>query len=110
MRANLLIVSDLHIGEDLLPGASAEKQRAVALGAGAFCEFLRHHAQRRLDGRRREVVDVGEDAVGRARRAGPPVKARAGPTVKARADPTVIVKAGPTFIVGAGPTGSVVMY
>ena len=50
MRANLLIVSDLHFGEDLLPGASAEKQRAVALGAHTFCEFLRHHSQRRMDG------------------------------------------------------------
>lgn len=60
MQSNLLIVSDLHFGEDLLPGASLEKRRAVALGATAFCEFLRHHAQRRLDGRPWRLVVAGD--------------------------------------------------
>lgn len=60
MRANLLIVSDLHFGEDLLPGASVEKQRAVALGAKAFCELLRYHGQRRLDGRPWRLVVAGD--------------------------------------------------
>jgi UDP-2,3-diacylglucosamine pyrophosphatase LpxH len=60
MRANLLIVSDLHFGEDLLPGASAEKQRAVALGAHTFCEFLRHHSQRRMDGKPWRLVVAGD--------------------------------------------------
>lgn len=60
MQSNLLIVSDLHFGEDLLPGASVEKRRAVALGAAAFCDFLRHHAQRRLDGRPWRLVVAGD--------------------------------------------------
>src|ERR1043166_6053283 len=49
--ANLLIVSDLHFGEELLPGASTERRRAVELGAAAFREFLRYHTVRRRDGR-----------------------------------------------------------
>lgn len=60
MQTNLLIVSDLHFGEDLLPGASVEKRRAVALGATAFCDFLRHHAQRRLDGKPWQLVVAGD--------------------------------------------------
>ena len=31
--ANILVVSDLHFGEELLPGASLERRRAVELGA-----------------------------------------------------------------------------
>jgi UDP-2,3-diacylglucosamine pyrophosphatase LpxH len=60
MQTNLLVVSDLHFGEDLLPGASVEKRRAVALGASAFCDFLRHHAQRRLDGKPWQLVVAGD--------------------------------------------------
>lgn len=59
-RSNLLIVSDLHFGEDLLPGASVEKRRAVGLGATAFCDFLRHHGQRRLDGKPWRLVVAGD--------------------------------------------------
>lgn len=57
---NLLIVSDLHFGEDLLPGASVEKRRAVFLGSEAFCDFLRHHSQRRLDGKPWRLVIAGD--------------------------------------------------
>ena len=57
---NILIVSDLHFGEELLPGASAERKRAIELGATAFCEFLRHHAVRRRDGRRWRLVIAGD--------------------------------------------------
>jgi UDP-2,3-diacylglucosamine pyrophosphatase LpxH len=60
MPSNLLIVSDLHFGEDLLPGASLEKRRAVGLGATAFCDFLRHHGQRRLDGKPWRLVVAGD--------------------------------------------------
>src|SRR5215831_18353170 len=49
--ANILVVSDLHFGEELLPGASEERREAVALGAQAFREFLRYHAVRRIGGR-----------------------------------------------------------
>jgi UDP-2,3-diacylglucosamine pyrophosphatase LpxH len=58
--ANILVVSDLHVGEELLPGASAERKRAVELGVTAFREFLRHHAQRRRDGRPWRLVIAGD--------------------------------------------------
>src|SRR5689334_2980843 len=58
--ANLLIVSDLHFGEELLPGASVERRRAIELGAAAFREFLRYHAVRRRDGRPWRLVIAGD--------------------------------------------------
>jgi UDP-2,3-diacylglucosamine pyrophosphatase LpxH len=58
--ANILVVSDLHFGEQLLPGASAERRRAVELGEQAFREFLRYHAVRRLDGRPWRLVIAGD--------------------------------------------------
>ena len=57
---NLLVVSDLHLGEELLPGASADRRHAVALAAGAFIEFLRHHQRTRLDGRPWRLVINGD--------------------------------------------------
>ena len=33
--ANILVVSDLHFGEELLPGATTERRTAVELGARA---------------------------------------------------------------------------
>ncbi len=58
--ANLLVVSDLHFGEELLPGASAERRHAVELAASAFREFLRYHAARRRDGRPWRLVIAGD--------------------------------------------------
>jgi UDP-2,3-diacylglucosamine pyrophosphatase LpxH len=58
--ANLLIVSDLHFGEELLPGASTERRRAIELGAAAFREFLRYHTVRRRDGRSWRLVIAGD--------------------------------------------------
>jgi UDP-2,3-diacylglucosamine pyrophosphatase LpxH len=58
--ANILVVSDLHFGEELLPGASAERTRAVELGATAFREFLRHHTVRKRDGRPWRLVIAGD--------------------------------------------------
>jgi UDP-2,3-diacylglucosamine pyrophosphatase LpxH len=58
--ANILIVSDLHFGEELLPGASMERRQAVDLGATAFRDFLRHHAGRRRDGRPWRLVIAGD--------------------------------------------------
>jgi UDP-2,3-diacylglucosamine pyrophosphatase LpxH len=58
--ANILVVSDLHFGEELLPGASDERKRAVALGAQAFREFLRYHAARRMSGRPWRLVIAGD--------------------------------------------------
>jgi UDP-2,3-diacylglucosamine pyrophosphatase LpxH len=57
---NILVVSDLHFGEELLPGASAERKRAVELGGTAFREFLRHHTVRRRDGRPWRLVIAGD--------------------------------------------------
>jgi len=58
--ANILVVSDLHFGEELLPGASLERRNAVELGARAFREFLRYHAVRRRDGRPWRLVIAGD--------------------------------------------------
>ncbi len=58
--ANILVVSDLHFGEELLPGASAERRHAVELGQLAFREFLRHHASRRHNGRPWRLVIAGD--------------------------------------------------
>jgi UDP-2,3-diacylglucosamine pyrophosphatase LpxH len=58
--ANILVVSDLHFGEELLPGASVERRRAVELGSSAFREFLRYHTVRRRDGRPWRLVIAGD--------------------------------------------------
>jgi UDP-2,3-diacylglucosamine pyrophosphatase LpxH len=57
---NLLVISDLHLGEDLLPGASEENRSAVAMASAAFCEFLRYHARFRVDGRPWRLVINGD--------------------------------------------------
>jgi UDP-2,3-diacylglucosamine pyrophosphatase LpxH len=59
-RANILVVSDLHFGEELLPGATAERRHAVQLGARGFRDFLRYHAQRRLGHRPWRLVIAGD--------------------------------------------------
>ncbi len=58
--ANILIVSDLHFGEELLPGASVERRHAIELGVTAFREFVRYHAMRRRDGRPWRLVIAGD--------------------------------------------------
>lgn len=58
--ANILVVSDLHFGEQLLPGASVERHRAVELAETAFREFLRYHAVRRRNGRPWRLVIAGD--------------------------------------------------
>jgi UDP-2,3-diacylglucosamine pyrophosphatase LpxH len=59
-HGNLLVVSDLHFGEELLPGAGRERRRAVELGAAAFCEFLAYHTARRSGGRPWRLVINGD--------------------------------------------------
>ena len=59
-HCNILVVSDLHFGEELLPGATSERRHAVELGARAFREFLRYHEVRRLDGRPWRLVIAGD--------------------------------------------------
>ncbi len=56
---NLLVVSDLHFGEELLPGTSLDKRQMVEVGARAFCEFLQHYQQRR-EGRPWRLVIAGD--------------------------------------------------
>jgi UDP-2,3-diacylglucosamine pyrophosphatase LpxH len=58
--ANILVVSDLHFGEELLPGATTERRTAVELGARAFRELLQYHASRRLGGRPWRLVIAGD--------------------------------------------------
>ena len=58
--SNILVVSDLHFGEELLPGASAERRNAIELGARVFREFLAYHAPRRHDGRPWRLVIAGD--------------------------------------------------
>ncbi|MBA3397261.1 MAG: hypothetical protein H0T89_31835 [Deltaproteobacteria bacterium] len=58
--ANILVVSDLHFGEELLPGASHERRRAIELGSTAFRDFMKHHAVRRRDGRPWRLVIAGD--------------------------------------------------
>ncbi|HTR52998.1 MAG TPA: hypothetical protein VMJ10_20025 [Kofleriaceae bacterium] len=60
LAKNILVVSDLHFGEQLLPGASADRRRAVELGEQAFREFLRYHRVRRVDGRPWRLVIAGD--------------------------------------------------
>lgn len=57
---NLLVVSDLHFGEQLLPGAQEDRRRAVELADQAFREFLRYHAARRQHGRPWRLVIAGD--------------------------------------------------
>ena len=60
LASNILVVSDLHFGEELLPGASRERRQAIELGARAFREFLAYHAPRRHDGRPWRLVIAGD--------------------------------------------------
>jgi UDP-2,3-diacylglucosamine pyrophosphatase LpxH len=58
--ANILVVSDLHFGEELLPGAGRERRRAIELGAAAFREFLAYYTARRSGGRPWRLVINGD--------------------------------------------------
>lgn len=58
--ANILVVSDLHFGEELLPGAGRERRRAIELGVRSFRDFLAYHAPRRHDGRPWRLVIAGD--------------------------------------------------
>jgi UDP-2,3-diacylglucosamine pyrophosphatase LpxH len=58
--ANVLVVSDLHLGEELMPGTGEDKRRAVAMAEVAFIEFLRHHTRFRVDGRPWRLVINGD--------------------------------------------------
>jgi UDP-2,3-diacylglucosamine pyrophosphatase LpxH len=57
---NILVVSDLHLGEDLLPGITADKRHAVELAESAFIDFLRYHQRFRVGGRPWRLVIDGD--------------------------------------------------
>ena len=57
---NILVVSDLHFGEELLPGASSDRREAVELGAKTFCDFLRYQRVRKVGGRSWRLVIAGD--------------------------------------------------
>jgi UDP-2,3-diacylglucosamine pyrophosphatase LpxH len=57
---NILVVSDLHFGEELLPGASHDRIAAIELGAKSFRAFLAYHGPRRHDGRAWRLVIAGD--------------------------------------------------
>jgi UDP-2,3-diacylglucosamine pyrophosphatase LpxH len=57
---NLLVVSDLHFGEELLPGTSVDKRQMIELGARCFCDFLSYHQKRREGGRPWHLVIAGD--------------------------------------------------
>lgn len=57
---NLLVISDLHLGEDLNPSASEENVRDLHLAERHLNEFLAHYTRRRADGRPWRLVINGD--------------------------------------------------
>lgn len=57
---NTLVISDLHLGEDLSPTATAADSRHVDLVERHLVDFLKHYSRRRLDGRPWRLVINGD--------------------------------------------------
>jgi len=49
-KHNIVVISDLHLGEDLSVDASEQTKRDVAMASAAAADFIRHLAQRKVDG------------------------------------------------------------
>lgn len=49
-KHNVVVISDLHLGEDLSVDASEQTKRDVAMASAAAADFIRHLAQRKVDG------------------------------------------------------------
>lgn len=49
-RHNVVVISDLHLGEDLSVDASEQTRRDVAMASAAAADFVAHLTQRRVDG------------------------------------------------------------
>jgi UDP-2,3-diacylglucosamine pyrophosphatase LpxH len=47
---NVVVISDLHLGEDLAVDASEQTRRDVAMASAAAADFINHLTQRRVDG------------------------------------------------------------
>src|SRR5690606_8814444 len=58
--ANILVVGDLHFGEERSAGAPSERRHAVGRGARAFRALRAEHTSRRLDGRPWRLVIAGD--------------------------------------------------
>ena len=59
-RHNIVVLSDLHLGEDLSPDASEQTKRDVAMASAAAADYLRHLTQRRADGLPWKLVINGD--------------------------------------------------
>ena len=59
-RHNLVVLSDVHLGEDLMPGCPAETRRHVDMAETAMVDFIRHLARWRVDGRPWRLVINGD--------------------------------------------------
>jgi UDP-2,3-diacylglucosamine pyrophosphatase LpxH len=57
---NLLVLSDLHLGEEMLPGSGEDRRRAVAMAEAGFIGLMRHHQRFRVDGRPWRLVVNGD--------------------------------------------------
>jgi UDP-2,3-diacylglucosamine pyrophosphatase LpxH len=57
---NVVVVSDVHLGEDLLPGASGRSARDVTLAETALVDFVKHLSRSRVDGRPWRLVVNGD--------------------------------------------------
>ena len=105
--ANILVVSDLHFGEELLPGRVVERRHAIELGARRSASSSRYHTARRRDGRPWRLVIARRPVrlhVGRRRRhAGAP--ARRPPTSAGSASAAASRRASSACGGSARPTG-----
>ena len=57
---NILVVSDLHLGEDLSPSATEETSRDLRVAERQLVQFLRKYTRRRADGRPWRLVINGD--------------------------------------------------
>src|SRR5688572_26778137 len=59
LEKNILVISDLHLGDDLRPG-SASRPGQLATLAGELVAFLAHYSTHRLGGRPWRLVVNGD--------------------------------------------------
>jgi UDP-2,3-diacylglucosamine pyrophosphatase LpxH len=57
---NIVVLSDVHLGEDLMPGAPHETRRHVDLAESTMVDFIRHLSRWRVDGRPWRLVINGD--------------------------------------------------
>ncbi len=60
LQYNLLIVSDVHLGESLRPGSTDVDSRDLELAETQFCGFVRYHQSRRREGKSWRLVINGD--------------------------------------------------